>query len=273
VGRAARRITFPPDGHGRVTLPPSYGMKTSTAFTGPGLVRLGHLASWLSVVNAACNRCHREAAEGCRVAIHRGLMHFRSRTIAVEPAQNRPVAPCRGCRGQRHGTAGWLTAPGATDTVAVAIDDRGEVVGYCEDSGAPGFTYDNSTFTTLDPRRAESTAAQIFQFLGDPAINLPAAGDRRMGSPPAITKWSSPSNGGSSTKVIGARVEECERPRAAQFRQASCRPRAGPCRAIRMPGRDLSSGRPDGRGEIVIVDAAADNGLGGGLRILWPPTQ
>jgi hypothetical protein len=38
-------------------------MNTATSFAGPGLVRLGQVAGWLSVIDVACNRCHRERGQ------------------------------------------------------------------------------------------------------------------------------------------------------------------------------------------------------------------
>ena len=61
-----------------------------------------------------------------------------------------------------------MTGPDATDTFAVAINDRGEFAGYyIGSSGQHGFIDDNGTFTTLNAQGATYTAAHAINDRGE----------------------------------------------------------------------------------------------------------
>jgi uncharacterized membrane protein len=67
-----------------------------------------------------------------------------------------------------NGTYTTLNVPGATDTSVTAINDRGEIAGsYFGSSGEHGFVDDNGTFTTLNVPGATSTSVSATNDRGE----------------------------------------------------------------------------------------------------------
>jgi probable HAF family extracellular repeat protein len=69
-----------------------------------------------------------------------------------------------------NGVFSHIEPPGAIDSIALSINDRGQVAGWYDDAlgNTHGFIYDNGVFTTIDP--PGSLASEITSIGNDGVI-------------------------------------------------------------------------------------------------------